>query len=128
MMFNTSSFHITLVCLALALAKTTAWLVKLGLRSYSSRLKYVPCPDQGVFLFRLWYEPNAAEIERWLNEVPHNGLLRYHGFYNEERIFVAGPEAVKDFLVTGAYKFVKPVAQRTMIANVGGPYGLLALE
>ncbi|KAK4503181.1 hypothetical protein PRZ48_006609 [Zasmidium cellare] len=92
-----------------------------------SNLRHIPCPDQGFFLFRLFHEPTARELEQWLDELPHKGLIRYYGLWNQERIFIASAEAAKDLLITEAYKFEKPELQRLLAGNVAAE-GLLLQE
>ncbi|KAF2165392.1 hypothetical protein M409DRAFT_36899 [Zasmidium cellare ATCC 36951] len=92
-----------------------------------NNLSHIPRPNQGFFLFRLLHEPTVRELEQWLDELPHKGLIRYYGLWNQERIFAASPEAVKDLLVSGAYQFVKPELQRLLAGNVAAE-GLLLQE
>jgi hypothetical protein len=100
----------------------------LAARSMFSRLKHLPTPNQGHFLFRLVAEPNALEMERWLDEVPNEGLIRYYGQWNKERLLVATPTAARDLLTVAAYKSVKATDVRRVVTNVSGPEGLLILE
>lgn len=92
-----------------------------------SKLRHLPSPKQGFFLFRLFHEPTGRELEQWLDKLPHNGLIRYKGLWNRERIFAASPEAVKDLLVTEAYKFIKPELQHILANNIASK-GLLIQE
>ena len=43
----------------------------------------------------------------WINSVPNNGLIRYLGILNIERIFPTSPEALKDILTSHCYDFPK---------------------
>lgn len=122
-MFITAS-HISLALLAIVLQ----WFLRLALKPFRGNLRHLPSPKQGFFLFRLLHEPTAFEIEDWLDKLPHQGLIRYFGQWNEERILAASVPAVKDMLTVEAYKFVKPAPQRRMIANAAGARGLLLLE
>ncbi|TDZ27830.1 Cytochrome P450 monooxygenase FUM15 [Colletotrichum spinosum] len=76
---------------------------------------------------RLLHEPRLPEIERWIDCIPNKGLIRYHGLYNRERIFVTSPEAAKEFLTVAAYNFVKPQLQTNLSELISGR-GLLTLE
>ena len=66
----------------------------------------LPKPDQQFWLLRLFHEPNGFELERWSREVAHDGVIRYFGILNGERLFAVSPRAVKDLLVSDAYKFL----------------------
>ncbi|KAH9845215.1 pisatin demethylase / Cytochrome-P450 monooxygenase [Teratosphaeria destructans] len=96
-------------------------------RPRRSALHHIPCPDQGFFLYRLFHEPTVRELEQWSDEVPHQGLIRYYGLWNQERIFAASPEAARDLLVVDAYKTVKPELQHILADNISSK-GLLILE
>lgn len=87
----------------------------------------LPSPSQGPLLFRLLYEPRLPEIEHWIDTIPNKGLIRYHGIFNRERIFITSPEAAKEFLTTSAHNFVKPGLQSILSENISGR-GLLTLE
>jgi hypothetical protein len=110
------------------LFSTLACIGMLASRSLFSCLKQLPAPKQGFFLFRLLTEPNALEMERWVDTIPNEGLIRYYGQFNKERILVATPKAARDLLALAAYKSVKAADVRKMVTNVGGPEGLLILE
>jgi hypothetical protein len=105
-----------------------AWIGRLAARSLFSPLKHLPAPKQGFFLSRLLTEPNALEMERWIDEIPNDGLIRYYGQWNKERFLIATPKAARDLLALAAYKSVKAADVRRMVTNVGGPEGLLILE
>ena len=99
----------------------------LFIRPRLSSLRHIPAPQQGPALFRLLHEPNVAELEHWLDTVPHDGLIRYYGLWNEERIFTASPEAVKDLLVARPYDYIKPRTQFILAKNISAE-GLLIQE
>lgn len=46
-------------------------------------------------------------LVKWMNEVPNNGLIRYHGLFNQERIFVTTAQGSKEVLQTHAYDYIK---------------------
>ncbi|KAF5026346.1 hypothetical protein F66182_1554 [Fusarium sp. NRRL 66182] len=102
-------------------------LYKILIKPHLSPLRHIPSPNQGSILFRLIHEPKVPEIERWMDELPHEGLIRYFGIFNQERILAASPEAAQDLLVSNAYKFVKPELQWLLANNIAG-HGLLILE
>jgi cytochrome P450 len=92
-----------------------------------SPLRHLPSPHQRPVWLRLFSEPRVPELEKWVDELPYQGLIRYFGAFNRERIFVPSPAGVKDLLYTEAYKFVKPELQHILAANIAGK-GLLIQE
>ncbi|KAK6836246.1 cytochrome P450 [Apiospora arundinis] len=99
----------------------------LYIRHLFSPFRTLPSPSQGPLWLRLFYEPRLPEIEHWIDTIPNDGLIRYHGLFNRERVFITSPEVTKEFLTTSAYKFVKPELQYTL-ANLIAGRGLLILE
>ncbi|KAF4550300.1 Hypothetical protein D9617_18g034910 [Elsinoe fawcettii] len=63
-----------------------------------SPFRHLPAPKQGPALFRIFHEPGTEEIERYVDEVPNKGLIRYYGTYNRERLLVTSPAGAKDLL------------------------------
>lgn len=76
---------------------------------------------------RLISEPQGQPLRRWINDIPHKGLIRYLDFFNSERIAVFGSTAVAEVLVHKAYDFVKPPQFAKGFGNVFG-IGLLLAE
>lgn len=72
-------------------------------------------------------ESQGQPIRRWINEIPHNGLIRYLDFFNRERIAVVGSKALAEVLVHKAYDFVKPPQFIRGIGNIVG-VGLFLAE
>ena len=62
-----------------------------------------------------------------MKEVPNNGLIRFHGLFNEERLLVTTSEGVRDVLVTNPYHFHKQRAQKLHLRPVSGD-GLVTVE
>ena len=56
-----------------------------------------------------------------MDEVPNDGLIRYMHAFNQERVAVVGPTALREVLVSKSYDFVKP---RQLSANIGRIIGL----
>ncbi|TLD19862.1 hypothetical protein PspLS_09734 [Pyricularia sp. CBS 133598] len=103
-------------------------IYSLHLEPLLSPLRHLPAPKQGFLWFRLLKEPKAVEIERWMDELPHDGLFRYYGIFNRQRIFAASPEATADLLHgPNASKYVKPKLQFILANNIAGK-GLLIQE
>lgn len=62
-----------------------------------------------------------------MNTVPNNGLIRYLGLLNQERILVTSPQALSEVLVTKNYDFVKPGFMRFGLGRILG-IGILLAE
>ncbi|KAL8928191.1 MAG: hypothetical protein Q9208_001901 [Pyrenodesmia sp. 3 TL-2023] len=72
-------------------------------------------------------EPQGQPLRRWINEIPHSGLIRYLDFFNRERIAVVGPKALAEVLVHKAYDFTKPPQFVRALGNILG-IGLFLAE
>ena len=59
----------------------------------------------GAYLFNRY---NGQAFREWINEVPNNGLIRFRGFLNHERVLVMSPEALREIFVTKIDDFEKP--------------------
>lgn len=59
--------------------------------------------------------------------MPNNGLIRYLGLFNQERLLVTTPKAIAEVLVTKPYDFRKPPIVRTGLGRILGN-GLLLAE
>ncbi|KAF4473820.1 cytochrome P450 3A19 [Fusarium agapanthi] len=100
---------------------------RLFIKPHFSPLKHLPSPKQGSLLLRLIHEPKVSEIETWMGEPPHRGLIRYMGVFNQERIYVASPAGAQELLSLNAYKTIKPKLQWILANNIAG-HGLLIQE
>lgn len=59
--------------------------------------------------------------------MPHNGLIRYLGLLNQERVLVVSPKAIAEVLVTKNYDFQKPALLRFGLSRILG-FGILMAE
>ncbi|RDI77434.1 hypothetical protein Vi05172_g12537 [Venturia inaequalis] len=118
---------IAIVGASVAAALCLRLLYHLYIAPLFSPIRHLPKPNQGSVWLRLIHEPRVPEMEEWVDKVPHNGLIRYFGLFNRERILIASPEAAKDLLATSTYKFIKPELQHILAYNVTG-HGLLIQE
>ncbi len=67
-----------------------------------------------------------ANGENRVNSVPNDGLIRYLGIFNTERILITSPKALAEVLVTKNYEFTKPSQIRFAISRLLGVGVLLA--
>ncbi|KAH8157886.1 hypothetical protein CIB48_g10361 [Xylaria polymorpha] len=106
-----------------------AWVVILWPKFFSP-LRDLPEPSGGSWwnghFKRILAEPSGIPMREWATTVPNNGLMRYLGMANTERVLVTGSKALSEVLVTKNYHFEKPAALRYNIGRILGIGVLLA--
>ncbi|KAI0447018.1 cytochrome P450 [Xylaria telfairii] len=121
-----SSFICTWLIQTLAWA---AWVVILWPKFFSP-LRDLPEPPGGSWwnghFKRILAEPSGIPMREWATTVPNDGLMRYLGMANSERVLVTGSKALSEVLVTKNYHFEKPAALRYNIGRILGIGVLLA--
>lgn len=83
--------------------------------------------NEGTVIFGT---PRGAGPLRWMKELQgksSGGLIRYFGFFNEDRLIVTNPQALADVLHNNCYDFEKPTRVRNFLARVIG-WGLILAE
>ncbi|KAI3401919.1 hypothetical protein diail_6478 [Diaporthe ilicicola] len=70
--------------------------------------------------------PTGVPMLEWVNSVPNNGIIRYLGLLNQERLLLTSPKALAEVLVTKNYDFAKPGMVRYSIGRILGVGVLLA--
>ncbi|KFA69253.1 hypothetical protein S40285_07421 [Stachybotrys chlorohalonatus IBT 40285] len=75
--------------------------------NYLSPLRHLPGPKAPPLSKRLFSEPSYDRLVKWINEIPNDGLIRYNGFLNAERILVTTPLGCKEVLQTQGYNYIK---------------------
>ncbi|KAL2144979.1 hypothetical protein VTI28DRAFT_8208 [Corynascus sepedonium] len=107
-----------------------AWAVILYPKLFSP-LRGLPGPSGGSWLMgqlpKIMSMPNGKPMLEWINSIPNNGLIRYLGPFNQERLFITSPKGLSEVLVTKNYDFVKPDQLRHTLGRVLG-IGLLLAE
>lgn len=68
---------------------------------------------------------NEADVA-WMYEIPNDGLIRYKGFFNADRILLTTPETMAEVVATKCYDFEKPKFAATGIGRLLGIGVLLA--
>jgi hypothetical protein len=71
-------------------------------------------------------EPTGIPMQRWINEVPNDGLIHYFHYGNQSRLMLTSPKAIAEVLVQKSYDFVKPSLVRAGIGSILGVGVLLA--
>ncbi|KAM3086566.1 hypothetical protein ACMFMG_000698 [Clarireedia jacksonii] len=97
---------------------------------YFSPLRHLPSPKgnswwNGQF-GRIAREPTGAPMLEWINEVPNDGIIRYLGILNQERIMVTNAKTLSEVLTTKNYEFIKPTTIRSGLGRLLGIGVLLA--
>lgn len=99
---------------------------------YISRLRHLPMvtennhPIMGQW-FNITKEPSGVPMRHWLNTVPNEGLIRYLGFLNRERLLVTSPKVLAEVLNSKNYEFQRPQFLLRGIGKILG-VGLLLAE
>ncbi|KAF7555624.1 hypothetical protein G7046_g6516 [Stylonectria norvegica] len=95
-----------------------------------SPLRHLPQPKDNHWLYgqgrRIVAEPSGIPMREWVNEIPNDGIIRYRGLLNQERILVTSPKAIAEVLVTSNYAFEKPAQIKWSIGRILGIGVLLA--
>ncbi|RYP51964.1 hypothetical protein DL768_002760 [Monosporascus sp. mg162] len=98
---------------------------------YFSPLRDLPEPSGNSFLFgqfhRIRKEPAGIPQREWATTIPNDGLIRYLGPFNKERLLVTNPKTLSEVLVTRSYDFVKPADVQHALSRILG-VGLLVAE
>lgn len=115
--------------LARGLCKILPFLVAASILIYRTTgpLSSLPAPKQPPFWRRLLKEPTPWLFEKWMKEIPNDGIIRYYGIFNQERLLMTSSTAVRDVLVTNPYHFHKQRAQKLHLEPVSGK-GLVLVE
>ncbi|KAI9681734.1 MAG: hypothetical protein M1822_007086 [Bathelium mastoideum] len=72
-------------------------------------------------------ERSGIPLNKWINEVPNDGFIRYRLKYNKERVLVTSPKALAEILVQKNYDFTKPYKLRFGLGRILG-VGLVIAE
>ncbi|KAL7627819.1 hypothetical protein AAE478_002014 [Parahypoxylon ruwenzoriense] len=95
-----------------------------------SPLRGLPEPKGGSFLMghfkRIRSEPTGIPMRDWVATIPNDGIIRYLGLFNRERLLITNPKALAEVLVTRNYDFKKPESVRFGLSRLLGVGVLLA--
>ncbi|KPM45472.1 hypothetical protein AK830_g1012 [Neonectria ditissima] len=95
-----------------------------------SPLRHLPEPSNNHWLYgqgkRIIAEPSGIPMREWVNEIPNDGLIRYRGLLNQERLLIVSPKALAEVLSTNNYAFAKPSQIRWSLGRILGVGVLLA--
>ncbi|KAG4029847.1 hypothetical protein MFRU_014g01420 [Monilinia fructicola] len=97
---------------------------------YFSPLRHLPSPKGGSWWNGQWKrisgEPTGQPMLDWIQDVPNDGIIRYLGILNSERVMLTNAKALSEVLTTKNYDFVKPATVRLGIGRLLGIGVLLA--
>jgi cytochrome P450 len=92
-----------------------------------SKLRGIPTVPQGPLNRRLFKEPNGVDFLRWIEEVPNDGLLRFFGFLNGERLLLTTTEGTRVVHDGDTKDFYRPPAAKAILCRLTGG-GIFAAE
>lgn len=107
------------IVVAAALLTYSYAIYSIFLKCCFSRYRSLPHANQPCVLKRLFHEPSTFELEVWARNVPNNGMIRYFGFLNEERLMITTIEAFKELLLRDADKYDKLSGLSALQSPVG---------
>ncbi len=76
---------------------------------------------------RILAEPSGEPMREWVNEIPNDGVIRYLGMFNSERVMPTNPKALGEVMTQKSYDFKKPYMLRTGLGRILG-IGILLAE
>lgn len=93
---------------------------------YFSPLRDLPMAAEGNhFIMGQWFtitrEPSGIPMRRWIHQIPNNGMIRYLGLFNRERIILTSPKALAEVLNAKNYDFQRP---KFLLAGIGKILGI----
>lgn len=72
-------------------------------------------------------KPPGNEFLQWIKTIPNDGLIRFRGFFNVDRLILTEPKTISDVLVHKTYDFEKPTRLRNFLRRILGD-GLIIVE
>ncbi|PVH85843.1 cytochrome P450 monooxygenase-like protein [Cadophora sp. DSE1049] len=97
---------------------------------YFSPIRHFPTPPGGSWwnghFDQIKALPTGGPMINWIESVPNDGIIRYMGMFNSERLFITSPKGLGEVLVTKNYDFIKPSHVATGLGRLLGIGVLLA--
>ncbi|KAJ6785609.1 hypothetical protein PWT90_00481 [Aphanocladium album] len=98
---------------------------------YVSSTRHLPTAGGRHWLMghipELYNSPPGECSKTWNKNVPHDGLLRFFMFFNQERLLAISPKAVAEITVANAYAWEKQGVVRNALSTITG-VGLVTSE
>jgi hypothetical protein len=112
----------------LSWALATVYLAyMLLIRQTLSSYKHLPTAKQPSLWRRLLHEPTPFELRSWMRETPNDGLIRFFGFLNQERLLLTSSENMKQVLQRDAQNYDK-LPWFGSLQSAAGVSGLVSSE
>ncbi|KIV78858.1 hypothetical protein PV11_06467 [Exophiala sideris] len=111
--------------LSIQLVLLTWWLAYLAPRL--SPLRRFPLASQGPWWKTFLLEPTPTDLQRFMDETPNDGLIRYFGVFHGERLLLTKPQATKDIMLLQPYNYNKIPVSKKLIGQLTGR-GLLVVD
>lgn len=99
---------------------------------FLSPLRHIPGPKSvsiwnGQFSI-IHEQPSGQPYIKWMDEIPNDGLIRYLGFCNSERVVPTSPKVLHEAMYTKGYIFQKEPRVRRSVGRMFGMHGMLFSE
>ena len=86
---------------------------------FLSRYRHLPRAEQTFLLKRLLQDPSSFDLVEFAKKTPNDGLVRYFGFLNQERLLLTTPDICREILFRDSYKFDKLPSITALQSPVG---------
>ncbi|KFY38115.1 hypothetical protein V495_06754 [Pseudogymnoascus sp. VKM F-4514 (FW-929)] len=95
-----------------------------------SSMRNLPGPKDNSLFMGQWDNIVAETLggpqRRWSRTIPNEGIIRFLGIFNKERLLITSPKALSEVLTTKSYDFVKPYQFSIGVGRIVGKGVLLA--
>ncbi|KAK4702381.1 hypothetical protein P7C70_g3843, partial [Phenoliferia sp. Uapishka_3] len=121
----------TSIAAAFSVSLIVCILHRLFIRPLLSPLRDIPGPPSASIVYgnlqRIIAEQPGTAHREWSEKYGKGGVVRYRGFFGEDRIFFTDPAALSHILVTHSYDYPKPQEVRGNLSRILGK-GILFAE
>lgn len=93
---------------------------RIFLAPHLSSNRHLPTVQQGPAYKRLFKELNSIDFLRWIEEIPYDGLIRFHGVLNGERLLVTTTEGTRAVHDGDTKDFHRPPAAKAILTRLTG--------
>jgi cytochrome P450 len=93
---------------------------RIFLAPFFSANRHLPTVQQGPVLKRLFKEPNSIDFLRWIEQTPNDGLIRFYGVLNGERLLVTTTQGTKIVHDGDTKDFHRPPAAKAILTRLTG--------
>lgn len=100
---------------------------KIPIRPRFSSLRGLPCAPQKPLLQRLFIEPNSLDFVQWAETVPNDGMIRYFGLLNGERVLLTTTDGTRVVHSGDTKTYSRPPAAKAILCRLTGG-GIFAAE